>query len=170
MRVGVISDSHDNLPNLRYALSALTAEGVGAIFHCGDLISPFVTRELGLFQGPVHVVFGNNDGDRFLSLKLASQAAKNVTHYGEYGFITVQGHKIGLTHYQEYAKGFAAAGMCDAAFFGHTHVFHEERVGEVLVLNPGELLGLLGKPSFCIYDTDTRTAERTIFDPQPWPG
>jgi hypothetical protein len=72
MKVGVISDSHDNLPNLRYALRALVEQGVGVLFHCGDLISPFVTRELGSFPGAVHVVFGNNDGDRFLTLKLGS--------------------------------------------------------------------------------------------------
>lgn len=170
MKVGVISDSHDNLPNLRHALRELKEKGVFTLFHCGDLISPFVTRELGQFPGPVHAVFGNNDGDRFLSLKLGSQAAKNVTHYGEFGFVTVEGHKIGLTHYYEYAKGFAAAGLCDAAFFGHTHQFHEERVGGVLVLNPGELLGLLGRPSYCVYDTATREFERTVFAPQPWAG
>lgn len=170
MKVGVISDSHDNLPNLRFALAALAGQGIRTLFHCGDLISPFVTRELGRFDGAVHAVFGNNDGDRFLSLRLGSQAAKNVTHYGEFGFVTVEGHKIGFTHYGEYAKGFAAAGMCDAAFFGHTHVFHEERIYGILVLNPGELLGLMGKPSFCVYDTATRSAERTVFDPQPWPG
>jgi uncharacterized protein len=169
MKVGVISDSHDNLPNLRYALRALGEQGIGVLFHCGDLISPFVTRELGQFAGAVHAVFGNNDGDRFLTLKLGTAAAKNVTHYGEFGFVTVEGHKIGFTHYHEYAKGFAAAGLCDAAFFGHTHQFHEERVGNVLVLNPGELLGLMGKPSFCVYETADRTFVRTVFDPQPWP-
>lgn len=168
MKVGVISDSHDNLPNLRYALKAIAARNVQTLFHCGDLISPFVTKELGTFPGEVHCVFGNNDGDRFLALKVGGQAAENVTHYGEFGFVTVDGHKIGFTHYHEYAKGFAAAGLCDAAFFGHTHVHHEERVGDVLVLNPGELLGLMGKPSFCVYDTETRSFERTVFDPQPW--
>ena len=53
MLVGVISDSHDNLPNLRQALAGLAERGVKTIFHCGDLISPFVTQELGEFaRGP----------------------------------------------------------------------------------------------------------------------
>lgn len=168
MQVGVISDSHDHLPNLRYALGLLQQRGVNVIFHCGDLISPFVTLELGKFEGSVHAVFGNNDGDRFLTLKVGSQGAPNVTHYGEFGFVDLEGHRVGFTHYKEYARGFAASGQCDVAFFGHTHTFYEERIGEVLVLNPGELLGMKGKPSFCLYDTATREFERIEFEHQPW--
>ncbi len=164
MLIGVISDSHDHLPNLRHALAQLKARKVGMIFHCGDLISPFVTRELGLFPGPVHTVFGNNDGDRFLALKVAGQQAGNVTHHGEFGFVDAEGHRVGFTHYKEYARGFAASAQCEVAFFGHTHQFYEERIGGILVLNPGELLGLMGKPSFCVYDTRDRKFERVVFE------
>ena len=69
----------------------------------------------------------------------------------------------------QYARGFVASGQCDAAFFGHTHEFYEERIGDALVLNPGELLGLKGRPSFCVYDTETRQYERIEFDTRPWP-
>ena len=168
MLVGVISDSHDHLPNLRYALARLAERKIAAVFHCGDLISPFVTRALGKFPGVVHTVFGNNDADRFLAQKVACTDAPNVTHHGEFGFVEVEGHRIGFTHYMEYARGFAASGQCDAAFFGHTHRFHEERIGDRLVLNPGELLGLMGKPAYCVYDTQTRQFERVVFDRQPW--
>ncbi len=168
MLIGVISDSHDHLPNLRYALAELTVRGVETVFHCGDLISPFVTRELGKFKGAVHTVFGNNDGDRFLAQKVAAKDALNVTHHGEFGFVELEGHKIGFTHYKEYAIGFAASSQCDAAFFGHTHQFHSERIGERLVLNPGELLGLMGKPAYCVYDTATREFERVVFETQAW--
>lgn len=168
MLLGVISDSHDHIPNLRHALKLLSERRVEMIFHCGDLIAPFVTKELGTFGGPVHTVFGNNDADRFLALKVQIAAAPSVTHHGEFGFVDAGGHRIGFTHYKEYARGFAASAQCDAAFFGHTHEFYEERIGNVLVLNPGELLGMKGKPSFCVYDTATRRFERVIFDHQPW--
>lgn len=172
MLIGIISDSHDNLPNLRYALAALAEKGVKTVFHCGDLISPFVTKELGTFcekhDGQIHTVFGNNDGNRFLALTVKNAAAPGVTHHGEFGFVDVDGHKIGFTHYKEYAIGFAASGQCDAAFFGHTHQFYEERVEGRLVLNPGELLGLVGRPAYCLYNTETREFNRTEFDPQAW--
>lgn len=168
MLIGVITDSHDHLPNLRHALAELQSRSAVMVIHCGDLISPFVTRELGKFPGPVHTVFGNNDGDRFLALKVGRDAAPNVTHHGEFGFVDAGGHKLGLTHYKEYAIGFAASAQCDAAFFGHSHQNHHEIVNGRLVLNPGELLGLLGKPAYCIYDTDSRSFERVEFDHQPW--
>lgn len=168
MIAGVVSDSHDHLPNLRFALARLSERGVAAIFHAGDLISPFVTRELGKIAIPVHTVFGNNDGDRFLAQKVAAKEAPNVTHHGEFGFAEIAGHRIGLTHYKEYAIGLAASAQCDAAFFGHSHMHHHEIVNGRLVLNPGELLGLMGKPAYCVYDTETRAFERVEFDPQPW--
>ncbi|MBI3736072.1 metallophosphoesterase [Candidatus Sumerlaeota bacterium] len=168
MRIGVISDSHDHLPNLRFALARLAEQKIEIIFHCGDLISPFVTRELGKFPGAVHTVFGNNDADRFLAQKIAGKDAPNVTHHGEFGFVDCGGHRIGFTHYMEYARGFAASGQCDAAFFGHTHVHYSERANGRLVLNPGELLGLMGKPGFCVYDTQSREFERVEFPHEPW--
>lgn len=168
MKIGVITDSHDNLPNLRHALEELARAGCGMVIHCGDLISPFVTKALGGFPGPVHTVFGNNDGDRFLSQKIAAQSAPNVTHHGEFGFVDVGGARIGFTHYMEYANGLAASDQCTAAFFGHTHQRHEERAGGILVANPGELLGLLGKPSYGIYDTETDGWVCTGFEPCGW--
>jgi len=168
MQIAVISDSHDHIPNLRHALAQIEQRGISAIFHCGDLISPFVTRELGKFKGQVHTVFGNNDADRFLAQKVAAKEAPNVTHHGEFGFVEIEGHKIGFTHYKEYAWGFAGSGQCDVAFFGHTHVHFADRINGKLVLNPGELLGLMGKPSFCVYDLKTGEFERIIFEHQPW--
>lgn len=168
MRVGVLSDSHDHLPNLRFALARLAEEGVSVVLHCGDLISPFVTRELGRFPGAVHTVFGNNDGDRFLAAKVAASEATNVVHHGEFAFVEVDGTTLGLSHYGEVARGFLASGRCDAAFHGHTHVHAQERLGDRLSLNPGELLGLLGSPAFCIYDTSTRAFERRVFEHRPW--
>lgn len=168
MLIGVISDSHDHLPNLRHALAELKSRGAAAVFHCGDLISPFVTRELASFGGPVHTVFGNNDGDRFLSLKVAGQAAPNVTHHGEFAFVEIGGRRVGMTHYKEYAIGLAASGQCDLALFGHTHLHHAETVNGRLVLNPGELLGLVGRPAFCVVNLETMTFERVEFDQRPW--
>lgn len=168
MKIGVITDSHDNLPNLRFALEELARNGCGMLIHCGDLISPFVTKALGEFPGPVHTVFGNNDGDRFLAQKVAAQSAPNVTHHGEFGFADAGDIRVGFTHYIEYAQGFAASGRCSAAFFGHTHQRHEERAGEILIANPGELLGLLGKPSYGIYNALSDEWSCTVFDPKSW--
>ena len=165
MIVGIISDSHDHLPNLRQAMADLQNRGASAIIHCGDLSAPFVTKELGAFAGPVHTVFGNNDADRFLAQKLAPE---NVHHHGEFGFIELDGKRLGFTLYAEYARGFAASGQCDAAFYGHSHEHAHELVADCLALNPGELLGMKGPPAFCTYDTQTDRFEHIIFPHQRW--
>ena len=79
-------------------------------------------------------------------------------------FVDAAGKRLAMSHYGTYARGMAALAQskdaspdehCDAAFFGHTHEFCEARVGGTLVLNPGEILGMKGTPTFCVYDTDT---------------
>jgi len=168
-KIGVISDSHDHLPNLRHALEQLAGRGVEIVIHCGDLIAPFVTLELARFPLQVHTTFGNNDGDRFLHGKLAREAAPNVTHHGEVGVIELGESKLAFSHYEDQARGLAARRGCQAAFFGHTHQPADERVGGTLLLNPGELLGLKAAPSFCIYDLLSGGVERCAFVTQPWP-
>jgi len=171
-QVGVISDSHDHLPNLCHALDQMIERGIETVIHCGDLIAPFVTVELAKFEVlSVHTVFGNNDGDRFLHAKLAAEAAPNVTHHGELGLVELEGHRLAFCHYEGGARGLALRRGCQAAFYGHTHLHHSgQRDGdELLTLNPGELLGMKAAPSFCLYDLQSGEVERCAFETRPWP-
>ena len=64
MKIAVISDIHDNIWNLQKALAMPELQATEAMLCCGDLCSPFVIHLLGrAYSGPVHIVFGNNDGD-----------------------------------------------------------------------------------------------------------
>ena len=42
MIIAVMSDSHDNIWNLRKALAIIQKEGAGLIIHCGDFVAPFI--------------------------------------------------------------------------------------------------------------------------------
>ena len=64
MKVGIIADSHDNLPMIRKALAAFRSQGAECVIHAGDFIAPFAVKELLQFPGPVYGVFGNNDGEK----------------------------------------------------------------------------------------------------------
>ncbi len=66
MRIAVISDSHDNIWKLDAAMTCL--RGAQAVIHCGDICSPFMIRRLGegLAGVPLHIIWGNNDGDKLL--------------------------------------------------------------------------------------------------------
>jgi hypothetical protein len=165
MLIGVFSDVHDNLTNLRWALELFKKRGVGVLIFCGDFCSPIPSRIMaGEFSGEVHCVFGNGDGDKFQILAIATGQYPNLKPHGEYAELEFDGAKIAVTHYPFYAQALARTGDYHAVFSGHTHERHEERFGDCLWLNPGEILGWKGPASCAIYDTATRSAEMLILE------
>lgn len=160
MLVGVFSDVHDNLANLRRALELFNARGCKALIFCGDFCSPIPSRVMGAgFAGDIHCVFGNGDGDRFLMLTVAQTQHPNLKLHGEYAELEFEGVKVAVTHYPFYAKALARTGDYQAVFSGHTHERHQEIIGNCLWLNPGEVLGWQGQATVAVYNTKTNSAE-----------
>ncbi|MBL7813144.1 MAG: metallophosphoesterase [Bacteroidetes bacterium] len=167
MIFGVLSDIHDNLTNLDRALQLLKAKGAEALIFCGDFCAPFAAVKLAESGLPVHAVFGNNDGDRFAIRNLTS-GFQNFTLYGEYigdtpNPLELDSVKIGVTHYPFYAKPLIKTGWYDCVFFGHSHKAEKQKYGQNLLLNPGEIAGIFGQPSFAVLDTALRSSEIVYF-------
>ena len=158
MRIAILSDIHDNIPNLRAALGRL--EGVEELICCGDLCSPFIVDELGKgFEGPVHVVFGNNDGDRFRITQKAGGYG-HINLYGELAELTLGGKRFAVQHFDNIGRAIAASGAYDVVCYGHNHRY-EIVEGATLQINPGEVFGgLTGAATFVIYDTATGEVTR----------
>lgn len=169
MRVAVFSDSHDQIKHLEAALVAANAAGATLLLHCGDFCAPFMIDRLGRnFSGPIHVVFGNNDGDGRLIQTVASKHPQ-ITIHGIYAEIEAAGRHIAMIHYPEPARRIAQSGQFDLVVYGHNHTKHVEpmtmasgtsgasgALDKACVLaNPGELLGMNGAPTWGLYDTDT---------------
>jgi putative phosphoesterase len=163
MRVAIISDIHDNIPLLNKALAVL--DGVDVVLCLGDLCSPFIVKELGLgFDGPIHVVFGNNDGDRFRIAENA-RAYSHIEIHGEYLELELDGRRFSINHFDNIGRAAAEGGGFDVVCYGHSHQFGIEKSGDTLIINPGEIFGLLtGKSTFVIYDTKSGDAERVDVD------
>ena len=64
MLIGVVSDTHDRLPMIDAALRLFADRRVEAVIHPGDFVAPFAVRRLLQYKGPLHVTYGNNDGER----------------------------------------------------------------------------------------------------------
>ena len=157
MLVAVLSDCHDRLENLEKVLTKIEKAEV-ALF-CGDYCAPFTLKMLAEgFPGPVHSVFGNNDGDAFLLLRIAKQAG-NVTFHQPMVSLELDGRRIAVVHYPEFGEALALCGKYDAVFSGHNHTAEAQTLGSTLWANPGEVMGRFGKPSFGIYDTSTNAFE-----------
>ena len=157
MRIAVLSDSHDNIPKFDAALEL--ASQADAFIHCGDLCSPFMAKRLAQAADgrPVHVVWGNNDGDPVLISRVTADHPAFHLH-GQLAEVNLAGVRIGVNHYPEIARPLAASGFYDLVCYGHDHQAHCSQVGNCVLLNPGELLGLMGKTSFAWFDCQSRKA------------
>jgi putative phosphoesterase len=159
LRIAIISDIHDNIPNLRKALAKMA--DVDVLVCCGDLCSPFMIQELGEgFRGPTHIVFGNNDGDRF-RIADSARAYANIHIHGEFVELELAGRKIAVNHFDNMGRAMSPSREYDVVCFGHNHRLEIKRLGGTLAINPGEIYGLLtGAATFVIYDTATHEAAR----------
>jgi hypothetical protein len=156
MKIAIISDIHDNIWKLEELLPRL--EGLEAIVFCGDFCAPFTLKMLAEgFKGVIHVAFGNNDGDKLLLSRVAAEAG-NVSLYGEFAEIEFDGRKVAVTHYPPIARSLAASGRYDLVCCGHSHEHIVEEVGNTLLVNPGEVMGRFGRPTYAIFDTEARKA------------
>ena len=163
MKIAVISDTHDHVTNLEKAIDAISDSGVETLLHCGDLCSPFVIERLARFAGPVHIVFGNNEGDRY-TIELVSERYTNIEIHGEVGFIVTENGEIAFTHRPEFARGLASTASYIAVFYGHTHRRSSEMVGGTHLVNPGEIMGLKEAPGWILFDLETGRQEHHTLD------
>jgi len=157
MIIAVLSDCHDRLENVQKVLAR--CQQAEAMLFCGDYCAPFTLKALADgFRGPIHSVFGNNDGDPFLLLTIA-QRAGNVTFHQPMARLELGGRRIAVVHYPEFGEALALSGKYDAVFSGHNHTAEVQTFGSTLWANPGEVMGRFGKASFGLYDTGAQRFE-----------
>lgn len=135
MKIGIISDTHDNVQNILRAVKIFKDKEVKLVLHCGDVISP---KSITFFKGVVvKFVAGNCDGDIH---NLKEKAATVGSEYlGEIAEIVLEKKKILVYHGQDKQKldKFIKSLKYNYVLTGHTHQLRDERVGETRVLNPG---------------------------------
>ena len=67
MKIGIISDSHDDVDNVNRAIDIFEKENVKTVIHAGDIIYPPIIKEFKkLTDRDVEFfgIFGNNDGEK----------------------------------------------------------------------------------------------------------
>lgn len=135
MRIGILSDSHDQRQRTARAVALLVDQGAEALVHCGDLTSPGVVHECGLL--PAYFVLGNNDFDE-PGLRAAIEAIGGV-FLGLGGLVTLGGKQIAVTHGDSARESRRLlAQKPDYFLYGHTHVPHDGE-GTPRWINPGAL-------------------------------
>lgn len=121
--LGLVSDSHDNIPLCERAAEFFRERRVDTVIHLGDVTG---AEALVPFAGlPLVVVRGNNDDEM--------RALPDTWRQ------TFAGVRVGATH--GHLRGHVAALMrdCEVVLHGHTHARRVDREGPCLVVNPGAL-------------------------------
>jgi putative phosphoesterase len=160
MLIGLIADTHDNLPMVEKAIRKLNEEKVELVLHAGDYVAPFVVPKFKELKAKLIGVFGNNDGDHELLKKRFSEQEK-LEIRGNFADVAVDGLKIVLLHGsdKELMKALIDSESFDVVVHGHSHGAETYRKGKTLVINPGEVCGYLtGKSTIAVLDTNTRQA------------
>ena len=152
MLIGVLSDTHDNLPSIKRAVEFFRRKSVEAIIHAGDLIAPFAARELLKAGIPISAIYGNNDGDRAGLAKLLPGICDGPR------IESLGGIRILIVHALE---SMDTADMTDveAVVSGHDHHPAVHKAAALLV-NPGECGGwLTGRSTVALLQTNGLSAD-----------
>ena len=147
MRIGIMSDSHDNLPAVVKAVSVFNDAEVEMVIHAGDLVAPFVAKPLEMLNAKFISVFGNNDGERFGLHRVLDGRIHQAPHV-----IEVMHKKVLILHEPYNLDALIKSDVYDVIIYGHTHKA-DIRTGRTIVINPGETGGWLhGNRSVAIWD------------------
>lgn len=160
MRIGVVSDTHNNLRNVARIVTLFNAARVDAVLHTGDITRANTLSVFAELKMPLHGVFGNNDVERD-----ALDAA-----IAQHGFaisepplrLLLAGRRIVVVHDP---RDLAHVGNDhELALHGHTHLLRVERQSNQLIFNPGECAGHMeGHNAIGIVDLRSLAAEIVNF-------
>lgn len=154
MIIGICSDTHDHVANIKKAVSVFKEHGAEKVIHAGDYCSPFT---IPLFDGlNLHGIFGNNDGDRYLLMKKFDEIGAFL--HGD--FYTFKADKLTFAVYHGTYPGITQSleksGLYDVVISGHTHQANVETIGETVSINPGSVNGFDQDAMIALFNTDTR--------------
>ena len=162
MKVMVISDTHDSWENLKQAIEIANSLSCEHLIHCGDFVTPTGVPFLSEFKGKVHMVWGNNEGEKIGFLKFVDKFG-NITHYGDVAEFELDGLMFFVNHYPHIAEIAANSEKYDVVCYGHDHTYADKTVKNTRLLNPGEMVGTrYGKSTAMVFDTKTLSTEQII--------
>jgi len=132
--IGIISDTHDNIPNIKKAVEVFKKNQVEFVIHCGDIVAPATVK---FFSGlNMKFIFGNCDGDRALIEEKVKE--QGWEHHGRIMELKTKGKTTGVFHGDDLLvwdkmlnKGY------DYLIHGHTHQPEDKKLSKTRVLCPG---------------------------------
>ena len=160
MRIGIVSDTHNNIKNVKKVIELFNISRVEKVIHTGDITQPKVLTQFKDLQAPLYGVFGNNDQERAgLEQEIEArgfyfQDPPLLLNWKERDIIVVHDP----LEFEGHLRGQ------DLAIHGHTHRYRKEQIDGTLFFNPGESAGMMeGRNAIGIVDLKTMSAEIQLF-------
>ncbi len=140
MRIGIVSDTHNNLKNCRRIVSLFNDAGVEQVIHTGDITQAKTIDVFAQLDMPMTGVFGNNDQERPSLEEAICRAGFNfvdpplrLSWAGRDIVIVHDPLELRSVNQDEY----------ELILHGHTHQLTIEHHQSRLVFNPGECAGMM---------------------------
>ena len=153
MKVAIISDVHDNIPNLKKVLDYCASEKIEKIICCGDLASIETLDFLNdNFSGDIFYCFGNMDDDYLRNTKLTKY--EKIKIFKEVGEAQIENKKIAFVHFPEMGEKLCKTGKYKFVFYGHTHKPWMENANHCMLLNPGNVANQYYPPTFAVWNVE----------------
>ena len=154
MKIGIISDTHDDHGNVLAAIGIFNDAEVDTVLHAGDIVSPFTAKAFERLKAKHFIaVFGNNEGEKGAvrtNIESFGGEIHDPCYKGE-----LAGKKVFMTHTQFMIPEIVASGQYDLVIYGHTHKQDIRTEDRTLVVNPGECTDwVTGQGHVVIVDTD----------------
>ena len=139
MKIGIISDSHDDIDNVKNAIKIFNSNNVDYVFHAGDYVSPGIVLEFGNLNNDIKLVgvLGNNDGERVgIANSFNSISGDLKWDFGEY---EIEDLLIGIYHGTNsiLTNSLMLGNRYDILIYGHTHKKDTRKIQNTQIFNPG---------------------------------
>ena len=163
MKIGVVSDTHNNLKNIEIIINIFNDERVPIVVHTGDISNANTLEQFSKLNSKLIGVYGNND--RY-ELGLKEVAQKNSFQFQEPPRkLNLLDREIVIFHEPDNIDQFLLENKkTSVVLYGHTHRYENEIRNGVLFFNPGESAGMQkGGNAIGILDLNNLEAKRVFF-------
>lgn len=161
MKIAVFSDIHDNYRRWEEVSRAVKRQGIKIGICCGDIQTIETLEMIAQDFQKIYLALGNADYD--IKMKTGLIPENVIWKDGVLDF-GIDKLKLAAVHNIQEFIVEGAKKKPTVLFYGHTHTPWEQNINGVVAINPGEVCGRYGPPSFAIFDTKTKKAKLVILN------
>ena len=163
MKIGVVSDTHNNLKNIEIIINLFNEIKVPIVIHTGDISNANTLEQFSKLNSKLIGVYGNNDRNE---LGLEEVAQKNKFQFQDPPRkLSLLDKEIVIFHEPDKIDQFLSENkLIDVVLYGHTNRYENNTRNGVLFFNPGESAGMQkGSNAIGILDLKNMEAKRIFF-------